>query len=262
MDSPSSKYPRSNSSAPASLSILLDELIAEILSRLSVKTRMQIKCVCKSWKTLISRPSFVKLHLHRSPRNTHVLLLPVWANPDEMDLSVMPIPISSLLESLLTIRYYYPNCYRYRDFDIPNNPYYLLSTMDCYHIVGSCNGLICLRGDLWATTPENTCFRIWNLATNTLSGKLGYLTNYSRLTFGYDILNETYKVVAFSANTVKIFSLSDNVWRDIPSFPIVPFDVHRIHRRPLVDNGVYVSGSINWLAIRDKTEYEWNDITN
>ena len=76
MNSPSAKYPHSNSSTPASLLILLDELIAEILYRLPVKTLMQLKCVCKSWKTLISHPSFTKLHLHLLPRNTHVLLLP------------------------------------------------------------------------------------------------------------------------------------------------------------------------------------------
>jgi len=264
MNFPPAKSPHSNSGVvPTSLLILLDELIAEILSRLPVKTLMQLKCVCKSLKTLISHPSFAKLHLHRSPRNTHFLLLPDWANPDEMDLSVVPISVSSLLESPLAIRYHEPYYHRLRDFDIPHNPYYLLSNMDCDLVIGSCNGLICLRGDTWDTTPENTWFRIWNPATNTLSDKLGYLTNYSRLTFGYDISNQTYKVVDFSANTVKVFSLSDNVWRDIQSFPIVPFSLHfrRHHCHPYVDHGVYVSGTINWLAIRDKTEYEWNDIT-
>jgi len=172
----------------------------------------------------------------------------------------VPIPITSLLESRLAIRYYEPY-YGLREFDIPNNPYYLLRNMDCYHIVGSCNELICLRGGSWGTTPENTCFRI--PITNTLSDKLAYLTNYSRLKFGYDISNETYKAVAFSASRVKIFKLSDNVWKDIQSFPIVPFSLHvrRLHCHPSMDNSVYVSGTINWLAIRDKSEYEWNDIT-
>ncbi|MCI26118.1 F-box/kelch-repeat protein, partial [Trifolium medium] len=79
---------------PTSLMVLLDELIADILSRLPVKTLMQIKCVCKSWKTLISDdPSFAKLHLQRSPRSTHLLLLPAWNRPDEdFDCSVLPFP--------------------------------------------------------------------------------------------------------------------------------------------------------------------------
>ncbi|RHN51286.1 putative F-box domain-containing protein [Medicago truncatula] len=56
------------STAPTSL--LLDELIVEFLSRLPVKTLMQFKCVCKSWKTLISHdPSFAKCIF--SDRGTH-----------------------------------------------------------------------------------------------------------------------------------------------------------------------------------------------
>jgi len=35
----------------------------EVLSFLSVKYLMHFKCVCKSWKTIISDPTFVKLHL-------------------------------------------------------------------------------------------------------------------------------------------------------------------------------------------------------
>ncbi|KEH37622.1 F-box protein interaction domain protein [Medicago truncatula] len=255
---PPGKSPHSNSGVVStSLLILLDELIAEILSRLPVKTLMQMKCVCKSLKTLISHPFFAKLHLHRSPRNTHVLLSPIWYDAAGIHIMVVPIPVSRWLES--PFEYYEPYSYRLRYFDIPNDPCYILRNMDCNHIVGSCNGLICLGGGS-RSWPKHW-FRLWNPVTNTLSEKLGNLTNYFRLTFGYDIINDIYKVVAFSANTVKVFSLRDNVWRDIPSFPIVPFDIHRIHCRRLVDNGVYVSGSINWLAIRDKTEYEWNDIT-
>jgi F-box interacting protein len=214
---------------------------------------------------IIENPNFSSFLRQIAPSSIatehHLLLLPDWANPDEMDMSAVPISVSSLLELPLANRYFEPY-YGLREFDIPKNPYYVLSNMDCDHIIGSCNGLLCLRGDTWATEPANTWFRIWNPATNTLSDKLGYLTNYSRLTFGYDISNETYKVVDFSANSVKVFSLSDNVWRDIQSFPIVPFSLHVSHHcHPYVDLGVYVGGTINWLAIRDKTEYEWNDIT-
>jgi len=111
------------------------------------------------------------------------------------------------------------------------------------------------------TKHDNCWFCLWNPTTNSLSRNLGFLNYHLRLTFGHDALNDIYKVVAFSANKVKVFSLSDNFWRDIPSFPIVPFNLHRIYCRPMVDNGVYVSGTINWLAIRDKTNYNWNDIT-
>ena len=94
--------PHSNGGGPTSL--LLDELIVEILSRLPVKTLMQFKCVCKSWKTLISHdPSFVKLHLQRSPRNTHLALVSDLSSDYESNCSVVPFPVSHLLEAPLTI---------------------------------------------------------------------------------------------------------------------------------------------------------------
>jgi len=248
---PPPKSPLSNGGAPTSLIVLLDELKVEILSRLPVKTLVQFKCVCKSWKILISHdPSFAKLHLQRSSRNTHLLLIPYWGH---FDRSVVPIPVSRLLESPSIIR----------DITIPNDPYYRLRKG--IWIVGSCNGLICLYDASWnaAAFYENVWFRLWNPATNALSEKFGYSTNHFRYTFGYDISNDTYKVVAFSYDKVKVFCLTDDVWRNIPTFPIVPFDLYprRLHCHPFVSRGVYVSGTINWLAIRNMTEYEWNDIS-
>jgi len=256
---PPPNSPHSNGGAPASL--LLNELIVEILSRLPVKTLMQFKCVCKSWNTLISHdPVFAKLHLHRSPRNTHLAILSDRSiTEDETDCSVVPFPVTHLLEAPLTIIL---DRYRLRFVDIPNDPCYLLSNLYCCIVIGSCNGLLCLRNYPWTTLqPEQHWLRFWNPATNTLSQILGCLDKFFRLTFGYDIANDDYKVVAFSANEVKVFSLRDNVWTDITNFPIVPFDIEAGPCHPYVNNGVYVSGTINWLAIRNKTEYERNDIS-
>ncbi|XP_024626663.1 F-box/kelch-repeat protein At3g23880 [Medicago truncatula] len=236
MDSPPPKSLHSNSCSPTS--VLFDELITEILSWLPVKTLMQFKCVCKSWTTLISHdPSFTKLHLYRSRRNTHLALF-----SDQLisDIRVQIIPVSRLLENML------------RNIAIPNDPYYSISNTDCFFVVGSCNGLLFLQGNSLPIEPHNVWLRFWNPATKTLSEKIGYSTKFFKLTFGYDISNDTYKVVSYNANEVKVFSLSDNVWRDIPSLPIVPHQSMR--------DGVYVSGSINWLAIQNITKYKWNDI--
>ncbi|RHN51287.1 hypothetical protein MtrunA17_Chr6g0466931 [Medicago truncatula] len=70
--------------------------------------------------------------------------------------------------------------------------------MDCSFMVGSCNGLICFRSYSYTHGHEEFWFRFWNPTTNTLSQELGHLTTFFRLTFGYDISNDTYKVVAFS----------------------------------------------------------------
>ncbi|RHN63682.1 putative F-box domain-containing protein [Medicago truncatula] len=55
---------------------LPEELIVEILLRLSVKSLLQYKCVCKTWKTLLSDPQFAKSHLLSS--NVHPQLVSVF----------------------------------------------------------------------------------------------------------------------------------------------------------------------------------------
>ncbi|CAL0334630.1 unnamed protein product [Lupinus luteus] len=50
------------------------ELITEILSRVPVKFLIQFKCVCKSWKTLISNPEFAQKHLSTVHHRHHLLL--------------------------------------------------------------------------------------------------------------------------------------------------------------------------------------------
>jgi F-box interacting protein len=150
------------------------------------------------------------------------------------------------------------------DITIAYNPYYKLNNIDCNDIVGSCNGLICLRGYSWTTKYEKAWFRLWNPATKKLSEMLGDITERLRFAFGYDNLTDTYKVVAFSANKVRVFSFTDNVWRDIQNFPVIPFDLQprqQLNCRQYNNHCVYVSGTINWLAIINKIEYEWNDIT-
>lgn len=46
----------------------------EILSWVPVMVMMRLRCVSKSWNSLIFNPTFIKLHLERSSRNTDILL--------------------------------------------------------------------------------------------------------------------------------------------------------------------------------------------
>ena len=46
--------------------VLPGELILEIVWRVPAKRVLQLRCVCKSWKSLISEPHFMKANLQRS----------------------------------------------------------------------------------------------------------------------------------------------------------------------------------------------------
>jgi len=82
---------------------LPDELVMEVLSFSDVKFLMLMRCVCKSWKSLISYPNFVKLHLKRSARNPHLTLFYKQINiktfniRGDDDYSAVPLPISRLI---------------------------------------------------------------------------------------------------------------------------------------------------------------------
>lgn len=77
--------------------------------------------------------------------------------------------------------------------------------------------------------------------------------SYTIYGFGYDHVNDIYKVVAvycFESDNgdyktqVKVHTLGTNFWRRIHDFPFgVPFD----------ESGKFVSGTVNWLASNDSS---------
>ncbi|KAE9599038.1 hypothetical protein Lal_00044131 [Lupinus albus] len=59
--------PSSSPSPPSPPTIILPEdLMIEILSRVTECNPLHLRCVCKWWKSLVLDPQFVKNHLHRS----------------------------------------------------------------------------------------------------------------------------------------------------------------------------------------------------
>ncbi|XP_061359681.1 F-box/kelch-repeat protein At3g23880-like [Gastrolobium bilobum] len=213
------------------LSTLPFELIVEILWRLPVKFLLQLRCVCKSWNSLISSdPKFAKKHLSGSSR----FLVLSFMNPSHQFI-LRACPLPSLFNTLTPIatQLQYPLNKR-NHFDL---------------IVGSCDGILCLAID-------QSCALLWNPSIRKFKKspslenqrQLGSYTIYG---FGYDHFTDSYKVVAVFCyecdsggatvykTLVKVHTLGTNYWRRIQEFPSgVPFD----------ESGKFVSGTVNWLA--------------
>lgn len=51
----------------SSIMDLQEEIVADILSRTPIVTIVHCRCVCKTWRTILSEPYFIHLHLPRSP---------------------------------------------------------------------------------------------------------------------------------------------------------------------------------------------------
>jgi len=271
--------------------VIPDDLIAKVLSFLPVKSLVRFRYVTKYWKTLISDPTLVKLHLNRSAsRNPLFTLVTRHVKTDDndsggglylglenMDHSVVPYSLNHLIEN--------------PSFNLVVNPYYHLNyeDKDCSRMVGSCNGLILLVGSLLSFE----FFCLWNPATMTTSPSLGYFShgipssnagnNFPFLddynfSFGCDNSTGTYKIVASNYNTqqqrtnVRILSFChNNAWREIQCFPIVPILMALAGEIDVddddalyYDSSVYLSSTLNWLAIHNHSHYHnfnFKDIT-
>ncbi|XP_058741532.1 F-box/kelch-repeat protein At3g23880-like [Vicia villosa] len=209
---------------------LPEELVAEVLSFLPVKTLLRLRCVSKLWKSLISHPTFVRQHLNRSAGNADLTLVSSF-------LGLIYFKTFPLLDPITMT--------------LPNDPYHQSNDIDGFNIVGSCNGLLCLLSFSYIG-HKDMYLRFWNPATRIISEKLGYFSDHTdpyhprNLTFGYDHSTDTYKVVCFIPNTreVRVFSLGHNAWRNIQNSPLDHY--YRM-------NIVNLNGRVIWLEIHNDT---------
>jgi len=107
-----------------SLPTLPFDLVVKILSRVPVKSLMQLQFVCKSWKSLISDSKFVEKHLRVSITRCHLV---TQINPSHRP-SVMTYPLPSFIAEVT----------------VPDTQveYPLSSTNFFDDIVGSCHGIV------------------------------------------------------------------------------------------------------------------------
>ncbi|CAJ2638483.1 unnamed protein product [Trifolium pratense] len=215
------------------------DLISEIFCRLPVKLLLQLRCVCKSWNSLISDPNFAKKHLHMSTtRCLHFVSYSNFAKKYIFSSYPLRSVFSTLSTNVIQFEYHPIN-------HTPNNSYY---------IVGSCNGILCLAN------YYDECFvLLWNPSIRKFKELPPFqkpdLISHCRMSsgFGYDPISDKYKVVVVlvfcvpdsSGNLVdktevKVHTLGTNFWTSIHEFPFggIPVEL----------SGKFVSGTINWLA--------------
>ncbi|XP_004496819.1 F-box/kelch-repeat protein At3g23880-like [Cicer arietinum] len=217
--------------------VLPDELIGEILVRVPVRSLIQFKCVCKSWKTLISDPQFAKRH-HLNSNSYPQLFCPLFG---EGDLDIVSYNVESLLENNSTN-------------SNPITPYNTFATNHNYVIVGLCKGLFCL------IDIEESYVILWNPLLNLKSKKsptmvslYGDDDSVSYHGFGYDHVNDKYKVLVnvcnfnkYGESVTRIYTSGENSWKTIENIPGDPDEIHFD-----TSTGRLVSGNLNWVINKD-----------
>ncbi|AES79465.1 F-box protein interaction domain protein [Medicago truncatula] len=110
------------------------DLVLEILYRLPVKSLMQFKCVCKSWKSFISHPKFAKKHFCVSTKTHHLFF---HCKPKgSFEYIIKAFPLSTIFTKKVT-----PTATTTQQLDYPlSNP----NCLNCDRIRGSCHGILCI----------------------------------------------------------------------------------------------------------------------
>ncbi|XP_028793417.1 putative F-box protein At3g52320 [Neltuma alba] len=201
---------------------LPEEVIANILKRLPMKSIIRFQCVCKYWRDLIKTPSFIQDHFRHSSLQNPSLFIGQ-SNGDD------------------PFRLYLLNCkMQLREFD--KAPFVGPLVGVC--LVGSCNGLLCLA-DYNIRPPAPL---LWNPATRE-TRQIPITFNDSRICwefgFGFSPIINDYKIVRISLNPcvcdVEVYSLSKGSWRNIPFDDLKDICIN--------NHGVNVNGVLFWDGI-------------
>ncbi|KAK4433147.1 F-box/kelch-repeat protein [Sesamum alatum] len=209
-------------------SLLPEEIVEEILSRLPVQSLLKFRCVSRSWCSLIGSKDFIKAHLEKSTKNTNFTHHRLVLNFFPPHHTLKHCSLQSLLNEPVTDAFAF------------ENPMY--NPENSIRVVGCCNGLICILID-------RKRFFLWNPSTR-MSKKLpdiddklkhGDITKFG---FGFDDSGD-YKVFAVLSvfwitgryqATGKVYSLKTNSWRRIKDKDGGSFD----------EGGKFVSGKLHW----------------
>ncbi|XP_058198149.1 F-box/kelch-repeat protein At3g06240-like [Rhododendron vialii] len=235
------------------------EIIADILSRLPVKSLCRFKCVSPSWNFLISSPYFAQTHLNRTnasnPKHLVRNIIFFCRSHDLYSVNLTAdIPFATKIDFSKSLQ------------QPPENKW--------ANVLGSCNGLL-----LASDKGNNSNFLLLNPSTRECK-KLPplpfvidlYMYGYG---LGYDSSKDDYKVVLLSSchtesgsksesqsesstlsgtTIVAVYSHKTNAWRRIKV-------IHCI--LGLTSFGVNCNGRLHWLSFRGNSyvmvAFDWED---
>ncbi|KAH7860996.1 hypothetical protein Vadar_020420 [Vaccinium darrowii] len=222
-------------------------IVADILSRLPVKSLVRFRCVCKPLKTLFADPKFIATHYNRTKNNHTLLVHSRHASSANQTISLLHTKTPDSAPNL----------------DHPFPPHFIVSDME---IVGSINGLVCLD-----SPPLSVLLTIWNPATKqyrylpcpTIGNFHPDSVNTISTGFAFDSVKNDYKViriVCFKKELgilarAEVFSVNSCAWREIKVDLDVMFDFNWV---------AVVKGVPYWMGLtQDINEFFfWFDAVN
>ncbi|KAJ6293093.1 hypothetical protein OIU78_025132 [Salix suchowensis] len=216
---------------------LPEDLIQEILFKLPIKSLVRCTSLSRTWNSLIKSPAFISKHRQRTISSTYhqsLFLLRLCSKEREEQYSLR-------LDN--------------QDFNEHMQLHFPFESFESYfHVIGSCNGLICLAKVIRRFTVS---FIFWNPLiqkyVNIEPRILGHL--YSFVGFGYDSRANDYKLIRMvnfqkskflSENFPKmeLYSLNEGSWRSIPQTAPLRYDTDQHF------SSAFLNGVVHWIANR------------
>ncbi|XP_074341840.1 F-box protein CPR1-like [Apium graveolens] len=223
-----------------------DELLALIFIHLPVFILMRLRCVSKQFRDLIDNPYFANVHLRHSVRNH--LNRNILCRSMDPDLNWKSVGLHCV--EIDTLRCFEPKC--------PGGRY-----NSSTQLIGMCNDIVlfydqCIKEITFWNPAIRTYIDVILPRVSIPQGSF-YNHTYNNLGFGYDHVNDHYKVVmtvqwyrttrsngAQNDKEVHVYSLKSNSWRRIGNFP---YSVN-YGRLP----ATFANGALFWMCSEETVE--------
>lgn len=211
---------------------LCEDLIIEIFTRLPPKSLVRFRSVSKSLCSHIASPSFIRLHTLRSPQK--VLIYHEKFNEEtgfvdhfstlHLEDQLAMCSTQEYVEGKTAVRF--PSA--------------------GFHIVDSCNGILCLLSYMNDISLWNPSIRRILEVPKYPSFEAHYEAHTFCVGFGYDPIIDDYKIVVITytyrtgVQDTCVYNIKSGVWSWI-TFPTIIFKCVSRH-------GCFVNGSFYWIA--------------
>ncbi|PIN15469.1 hypothetical protein CDL12_11883 [Handroanthus impetiginosus] len=213
------------------MAALLDKIIKQILLNLPVKSLLRFSTVSSPWYQMIHAAEFAHEHHKMQSNDTR---LNVFYGFDEPHIPWSSCPLAHLMyDEEINVR--------------PITSDLRITSYDSIHVVGSCNGVICIATILGDVFLWNPAMRLYKVLASSGDKPL----EDAAYGFGYDEEGEEYKVVKHMSTVMesdygtltKVYSSRTKSWRSI-DYEDGPGEVY------IEESGVFVNGAIHWIGFR------------
>ncbi|KAK3025753.1 hypothetical protein RJ639_040445 [Escallonia herrerae] len=199
--------------------IFPEEVVREILLMLPVNSLLRCKSVCKTWYTLITKPSFTTAHhnCNAALKGNRCILIKRFLKGSNKSV------LSFLSDEISGDDHFPPT-----EITIPHSNHFL-------QMLGPCNGIVCLTDhrDIILCNPSIRAFKV--VPAPSFNYPQGLFSRTLGVGFGFDPHSNEYKVIriaelheddeslgySFHSVKVEICDMSTDSWREIAA--VVPY---------------------------------------